>query len=775
MKCRNFLFLFLFVSLLQLGANTVSVFGQNIPLGTWTAHLPLQNALSVCQSKDYVYAGCENGVIGVNIENNFLEKYTKVSGLAEVFVAQVGYDTATSTLVIAYTNSNIDLIKNGKITNLPYLKNANIIGDKNVYHIFCVNGTAYMATGFGVMKVNLEKQEIAETIIFNDGISTYKANAVWVNNDTIFVATSKGVVSSVVNSANLLDFNNWQRYSMGIPQTDASAITQYANKIIAAIGNTLYQWDGISWTTFFTEAGWVTRHLNYSNGHLLIAQQKLDGGGNVIGNRIGKWNGGSFSFFTDANGVAYPLQVVEDRNNKIWAADLYRGLSYLGGSNFTAIYPNAPPRISCKEMEFLGETLWVASSNITDSWSPTFNKNGIYYCTDYHWENLNIYETPLLDSFFDIAVVKTIPQEHKIIFGSQMGILEYNVEDKSFKVNKYRPGAIDPSKKIFRISGAALDEQGNVWLSDVYSNTPIICRKSDGTYTYFNSSFLNNKPVKAILVDDYQQVWAAKSDGSGGLTMLNYGSDIDNKSDDTYYNFSTGSGNGNLPSNNVICMAKDKDGIIWLGTDRGIAIINCAGYVTLNACEATQICIDRNDGSGFCDNLLEDETINCILVDNANRKWIGTNNGLFLISEDGEKTIHYFNEDNSPLLSNNIRSLAIQSENGDLFIGTNKGICSYRADATVTTNDTPEPYVYPNPVRNDYDGPIAFKGIPNNCNVKITDVSGNLVFETTALGGQAIWDGRLVNGERAATGVYFALCKGKNKKETAKLKFVLMH
>ena len=87
-------------------------YSQHLPLGTWTAHLPLQNAVSICQSKDYVYAGCENGVIGINIDNNLIEKYTKVSGLAEVFVAQVGYDTATSTLVIAYTNSNIDLIKN---------------------------------------------------------------------------------------------------------------------------------------------------------------------------------------------------------------------------------------------------------------------------------------------------------------------------------------------------------------------------------------------------------------------------------------------------------------------------------------------------------------------------------------------------------------------------------------------------------------------------------------------------------------------------------------
>ena len=122
-----------------------------------------------------------------------------------------------------------------------------------------------------------------------------------------------------------------------------------------------------------------------------------------------------------------------------------------------------------------------------------------------------------------------------------------------------------------------------------------------------------------------------------------------------------------------------------------------------------------------------------------------------------------------------MRSVAINPDNGDVFIGTDKGICTYRAEATTTSDNTPQPYVYPNPVRQDYDGPIAVNGIPNNCNVKFVDISGNLVFETTATGGQAVWDGNLINGNRAATGVYFALCAGSDKKQKAKLKFLLIH
>lgn len=754
---------------------SINVNAQNIPLGTWTAHLPLKNTLSICQSKNYVYAACEYGVIGVNKENNFTEKYTKVDGLAEVYVSQVAYDTVSSSLIIAYTNANIDIIQNGKITNLPYLKDATITGNKNINYIYCTNGIAYIACGFGILKIDLVKKEVAETYIFSNGGTAMTANAVWANEQTIYAATEQGVYKGIIASnINLLNFNNWQLINQ-LPIANIAAITSYQNKIIIASGNTIYQYDGTTATIIFSESDWITKQLNNANDQLQIAQQKINGLGDATDGRIGKWNGTSFTFFSNHYNISRPLQILEDENNNLWHADLYTGLIKQNGSSFDAYIPNGPNGITSKEMEYYNKTLWVTSSDIRNGWSPSFNKNGIYQYLDGTWNNMTIYNTPALDTFFDIAVIKAIPTENKLIFGTQTGILEYDINNQSFSVNKYRPNVIGNNEKIFRITGADIDDQSNVWLSDSYSNVPIVCRKADGNYVYFNTNFLNGKLAKDILVDDLNQIWVAKEDNGGGLVILNYGNNIDDKSDDTYYNLAAGRGYGNLPINNIICMAKDNDGTIWLGTTQGIAYIACAAYITENACEAEQICIDRNDGSGFCDNLLEDEIINCITVDAANRKWIGTNNGLFLVSADGYKTIHYFNEENSPLLANYVRSVTIIPESGEVFIGTEKGICSYRADATNTTSETEDPFVYPNPIRADYTGLIAVKGIPNNCNVKIVDISGNLVYETTATGGTATWDGNLINGERAATGVYFALCKGDAKKETAKVKFVLMH
>lgn len=748
---------------------------QYLPLGTWTAHVPLSSPTSICQSKDYVYAACRNGVVGVNIDNGLLEKYTKVNGLAEVFVTQVGYDTATSTLVIVYQNSNIDLIQKGKVINIPYLKNAAIVGDKNIYSIFCTNGIAYLGTGFGLLKVDLVKNEISETYTFNSSGSNLRTNAVWANNDNIFCATTKGILMGrIAPNVNLLNFNNWVQYASGIPQNEASAITNYQGKVIAAISNTLYQFDGTSWSTFFTESNWITTHLNNSNGQLLIAQYKVVSG-DVQDKRIGTWNGATFDFLSAQFNIERPLQILKDKNVNFWHADEYRGLIFHNGNNLNTIIPNAPYDISSKEMDFVNGTLWVASSSIKSGWNPVYNRSGFYKYQQEEWQNYNVYNYSTLDSLLDISVVKAIPNEDKILFGAHyFGLFEFSTNDNTFKIIKYPPA----ENREFRLTGADADQYGNVWMSNAYSsNAPLVCRKSNGGYVYFKNGFISGstKLLKDVLVDDYNQIWIAKSDNIGGITVLNYGNDIDDQTDDQYFNLAAGSGFGNLPTNNITCLAKDKDGIIWLGSTQGISIISCAGYVTDNACEAEQICIDRKDGSGFCDNLLEDEIINCITVDAGNRKWIGTNNGIFLVSADGTKTIHYFNETNSPLLSNSVRCITINQDNGDVFIGTEKGICSYRAEATNTTENTEEPYVYPNPVTSEYIGLIAVKGIPNNCNVKFVDVSGNLVFETTAIGGQATWNGQLINGERAATGVYFALCQGSGKKEKAKLKFVLIH
>ena len=254
-----------------------------------------------------------------------------------------------------------------------------------------------------------------------------------------------------------------------------------------------------------------------------------------------------------------------------------------------------------------------------------------------------------------------------------------------------------------------------------------------------------------------------------GLSSFGYG---DNDDETQLINKNIGS--GNLPSLEVYSLAVDLEGEIWVGTDKGIAVFYSPGLVFSGEnYDAQQILIQQGEYGQY---LLDTETINCIEVDGANRKWVGTNgSGIYLLSKDGTEEIHHFTTENSPLFSDNIIDIAINEISGEVFIGTEKGIISYRSDATKGYDTHKNVLVFPNPVKENYNGKIAIRGLVNNANVKITDINGNLVFESFANGGQAIWDGKNQSGNRASTGVYLVFSSNIDGEETMVSKILFIH
>jgi hypothetical protein len=170
--------------------------------------------------------------------------------------------------------------------------------------------------------------------------------------------------------------------------------------------------------------------------------------------------------------------------------------------------------------------------------------------------------------------------------------------------------------------------------------------------------------------------------------------------------------------------------------------------------------------------LFQREAVKTIAVDGANNKWIGTNNGIWLISDDAEKIIHQFNKDNSPLPSNEINKIVVHPTTGEVFIATNAGLISYRGNATEGSKNNDELLVFPNPVPSAYNGMIAIKGLVENADVRITDVNGQLVYRTIATGGQATWNGETYTGKRPSTGVYYVFVTNTDGSEAKAGKFV---
>ena len=225
--------------------------------------------------------------------------------------------------------------------------------------------------------------------------------------------------------------------------------------------------------------------------------------------------------------------------------------------------------------------------------------------------------------------------------------------------------------------------------------------------------------------------------------------------------------------NDIYSIAEDMDGAVWVGTNLGVLVYYSSYSVLQNPSTNAQRIIVEIDGTP--QHLLGTETVAAIAIDGANRKWFGTDGGgVFLMSDDATEQILNFNVDNSPLLSNSIISISIDEKNGDVYFGTDQGIVTYRGTATGGEHDFGGLYVYPNPIRPGFEGDIVIKGTMTDAIVKITDVSGNIVYETKSLGGQAIWDGKDFSGRRLGTGVYLVFCSNEDGSETnvTKLLFI---
>jgi ligand-binding sensor domain-containing protein len=327
----------------------------------------------------------------------------------------------------------------------------------------------------------------------------------------------------------------------------------------------------------------------------------------------------------------------------------------------------------------------------------------------------------------------------------------------------------------YRVAGLAFDQENNLWISNFGSVQPLRVRKNDGSWKNFSLPFsLFENALAQIVVDDNNFKWIVAPLGNG-LISFDHGTSIDNISDDRWKRYGGGPGNGNLPSSEVLSLAIDKSGFIWVGTTDGIGVIQCpAESFTVQGCEAVLPVVPHGNFSGF---LFKGQEVRSIAVDGADRKWVATKSGVFLVSATGEEVIYQFTEDNSPLLSNDVKKIAIDGKTGEVYFATLKGICSFRSTATQgAETQVPESVlVFPNPVPPGYAGTIAIRGLVNNAIVKITELDGRLVYQTRALGGQAIWDGRNYKGQKIASGAYLVMVTDEGRKERTATKIFFIN
>lgn len=761
-----------------------------LAIGQWRDHLSYKKGISVTQNDSLIYCATESGIFSLNKYDNSIERLSKISGLSDVGVNVIKYNDYNSTLLIAYNNANIDLVSNNSIYNISDIKRAIITGKKAINNIHLRNELAYLACGFGIVVLDMDKKEIKDTYYI--GVNGGYINIRDITSDAsyLYAATDSGVYRASLSAANLADYNSWNKL-FGIPAGIYNSLAILNGKVFANYSGNLMTGSFASDTVFaFDGTAWskppISNTMNYTplkkmevyNNELVIAfvysVDFFDSNGIWANKRIG-------SFVTGF--PVEPIQAIIDITNSktTWIADNVSGIiknyDIWGGSIY--FLPNGPNTSGVYAMDMVESELWVTRGDRSEIWINVYNKAEAYKFSNETWSSTTGMAggIPALDSIYDFVSVSIDPgnKEHVYLGSLGAGIIELN--NGSFtklwnETNSSLQSRGDAPFHWVGVFGMAHDENRNLWVTNSYAKEPLSVRKADGTWQSFNFSGLVTTPtITQVIVTQGNQKWMALP-GQGILVFNENGTWAVN--DDSKKKLFTGEGNGNLPSNEVTCLAEDKDGEIWVGTNKGIAVFFCADQVfSSSGCDAQQIFIEQD---GHTQILLETEVITAIAMDGANRKWIGTqNSGVYLMSEDGTTEVKHFTAENSPLLSNEVRSIAIDPKSGEVFFGTSEGIISYRNDATEGLEDFTNVYVFPNPVRPGYEGPIAITGLVENADVKITDISGSLVYHTKALGGQAIWYGKNFDGEKAHSGVYMVFCANEDGSKTFIAKILLIN
>ncbi|PWV54168.1 two-component regulator propeller domain-containing protein [Chitinophaga sp. S165] len=740
------------------------------PVGQWSEHLPWRPAVAVTVKADKIYCATSQGLFSVTTgADEEINRYSKVNGLHDIGISTIAANN--DEILIAYRNSNIDLLSGNNSFNIPDLMRKQVAADKSIFRIFYQNNNAYLCTGLGIVVINTGIPEIAATYVIGSTGDYTPVYSLASLNGSLYAATPEGVRTAVINGNNPSDYRNWSSLNQGLQQDTVEEIITFNNQLLCRQGNQLFRYANNTWGSWYSD-GWDIKNMDVRSGQLFLSEQRSGGAARVL-----ILDAGANAVKTLQHQlINAPLQTA-GTGNDTWIADSLQGLiRYRTADNsYAAVHPDAPASVITGSMLFTNNTLWATAGGVTGNWKAAGNLNGYYTFSQGTWTQFDHNAIPLLDTTRDLISLAPDPAGQGMWLGSFGGGLVHVNPDASYTIYKqgYLPSAAG-NPTAYNVGGLATDAAGNLWIAAYGASANLLVKKPDNSWVSFRCPYvMTGNAISQLLTDDYGLVYMI-SPQSDGLYVLNHNNTLDNKNDDQWRQYRLGTDRGNLPSNDVYCLAKDKNGSVWVGTARGIAIINCPGQAAADGCNAILPVIQQDNFAGY---LFQDEQVTSIAIDGANRKWVGTLNGAWLVSEDGEQILQQFNTDNSPLPDNHIYTIAIDPQTGEIYFATGKGLMSWHGTATEPAASMKQDavLVFPNPVPHNYSGTIAIRGLVQNTRVKITDISGKMVFQTRAFGGQAIWNGMDYTGHRPQSGVYLVFAASETGGEHLVTKIVFIN
>ena len=680
------------------------------PIGTWRAHFSNESVQQVVKG-DQIYVAAANQIIQIdaNRQTTYLNTTT---GLHATGIHKIAWQPIENQLVIAYKNSRLDIIKGDQVTLIDDIQSSNLYSDKTINDLIVYNNNAFLSCNFGIVVIDLLKKEIKSTIFPNNNRQNVKVFQTIVYQNKLFALTENGIWSTA-----LVQNNSWiVENAMGV--SGIKNMFVFKNQLYFNNQQKIYPYQSnIASYQIFTG---TIEAIAVDEERILAGIAYQNKGALIQFN-----NNQTNTVLVDSAVLIQPVGILKD-GNTIWVADFGKGLYEKNEqSKWTAL--GGPLSSAYGNNAFSNHQLLM---------SYGANKIGISSLNEKGWSNLTQIQN-LKINYVEAVSIDPIDQSWWMGMGDQL--IHYDPNKKIVE-------EILPNTSIGAIKSIQQKTDGQIVL--LKEGFGIVAKEGGKWNSYPMQTGFASTNLKKILVAKNDLSWIIGPKQQGILLFQKQNNQA------IWRQLNTGKGSGNLPSMEVTAIAEDKDGSIWVGTDNGIAIFQCN---TINeACDAYLPIVQSNGFNGY---LFQRETIHSISIDGANRKWIGTNNGAWLISKDGAEVLQHFTTENSPLPDNTVLSIGIEPTDGDVFFFTKNEIISYKGEATERALTQSAIKIFPNPIAPNYNGPIVIKNLVNNALVKITDINGQLMMQTRALGGQAVWNGRDQYQRKVASGIYLIFAR----------------
>ncbi len=740
-----------------------------IGMQNWRIHFSAFEAIGIAEDETDIYMACSNGIVEYDTEDNSISVLTVTNGLSDLGISTI--NSNGSTVIIGYSNGNLDVLENNTITNVPWIKLAEIPGDKTVNSVYFDGDYAFISTNIGMVLYDIVKKEIKDTyypyaspVVFD--ATTYK--------DTIYLATQNGIYQAHKDKPFLNDQNQWIKKS-NIPATivnePISQIETFNDKLVFAYNSLNFNEDTIYYfqdglLNYYTDNPVSVIDIKADENELLVS---LFSNVQILDDNMTSIN----IIYNYDTGIPEPQACIKSAGS-YWISDANAGLV----KGTLSLFSNTPYSDGTYRMDVQYGKLLVAGGGLTQNLQNTFSRSGIYMFEDEEWTNFNYENHDSIDfdddfDFICVAVNQNNTDEFAFASYSKGGLKI--VKDGSTISETYNStnSELEPLADKMLISDMKYDDDGNLWVINQGVN-PLKVLTPEGVWHSFSlGSSAKNKAPYRLLIDSQGNKWVAVT--NVGLIAFNDNGTLDDTSDDNLRTLSNSEGYGDLPSLFVKGLAEDIDGEIWIGTEEGLVILYSTNQLYdggFGDYDASPILLEVD---GEVEKLLGDTYITSIAIDGGNRKWIGTSSsGVFCFSPDGLTEEYRFTAENSPLVSNNVLDIKVDHFSGEVYFATDKGLVSFRSDATIADDEFSNVKVFPNPVRPEFSGPITIQGLGYETEVKITNVSANLIFKKVSNGGTVKKKKKTLQGDRVQSGVYLVwtgIADGKGK-NVAKILFI---